>query len=91
MNSILHLLQATHKSSVLIKNLSKENKIKILLRLADLLLENQTEIIQKNKIDLDKMTDSDPKKDRLLLNENIRLEAIPLSPECPEMAIFNPD
>ncbi len=70
MNSILHLLQATHKSSVLIKNLSKENKIKILLRLADLLLENQSKIILENKKDLDKMQDSDPKKDRLLLNEN---------------------
>lgn len=70
MNSILHLLQATHKSAVLIKNLSKENKIKILLRLADLLLENQSKIILENKKDLDKMQDSDPKKDRLLLNEN---------------------
>ena len=70
MDSILHLLQATHKSSVLVKNLSKENKMKILLRLADLLLENQSKIILENKKDLDKMQDSDPKKDRLLLNEN---------------------
>lgn len=70
MDSIVHLLQATHASCVAVKNLSKENKIKLLLRLADLLLENQTEIIQENKKDLDKMQDSDPKKDRLLLNEN---------------------
>jgi glutamate-5-semialdehyde dehydrogenase len=70
MDSIIHLLQATHASCVAVKNLSKENKIKLLLRLADLLLENQAEIIQENKKDLDKMQDSDPKKDRLLLNEN---------------------
>ena len=70
MDSILQLLQATHKSSVLIKNLSKGNKIKLLLRLADLLVENQDKIIQENKKDLDKMLDSNPKKDRLLLNKN---------------------
>ncbi|MFN8281797.1 MAG: glutamate-5-semialdehyde dehydrogenase [Chitinophagales bacterium] len=70
MDSILPLLQQTHKSSVPVKNLSKENKVKILLQLADLLLENQDKIIQENKKDLDKMDDSNPKKDRLLLNES---------------------
>lgn len=70
MDSILHLLKATNKASVDIKNLSQEKKNNILLRLAELLIQNQQEIIQENKKDLDKMEDNNPKKDRLLLNES---------------------
>lgn len=70
MDSILHLLEATSKASIVTRNLTAENKKNILLRLAELLVQNQQEIIQKNKIDLDKMEDNNPKKDRLLLNEN---------------------
>ena len=69
MDSILHLLEATSKASIITKNISLENKKNILLRLAELLVQNQQEIIQENKKDLDKMEDNNPKKDRLLLNE----------------------
>jgi len=70
MESIIHLLKATNKSAIAVKNLSLENKKNILIRLSELLVQNQAKIVQENKIDLDKMADNDPKKDRLLLNEN---------------------
>ncbi len=69
MDLILPLLQQTHKSSVQIRNLSTENKIKFLKRLSELLLQHTDKIMDENKKDLAKMADSNPKKDRLLLNE----------------------
>ncbi len=69
MDSILHLLEATSKASIITKNITSEDKKNILSRLAELLVKNQQEIIQENKKDLDKMNDNNPKKDRLLLNE----------------------
>lgn len=70
METIIHLLEATNQSAVSVKNLTLENKQQILIRLSDLLMENQQHIITENKKDLDKMSDDNPKKDRLLLNEN---------------------
>ncbi len=70
MESIVHLLEATHKAAVSVKNLTLEQKKKVLLRLAELLLEDQDSIIQGNQKDLERMSDDNPKKDRLLLNEN---------------------
>lgn len=70
MDSIEQLLISTQKASVSIKNSSKETKQKVLLSLAALLLKNNDSIISANEKDLMKMKDSNPKKDRLLLNES---------------------
>ena len=68
MESIQHILETVSKSSVAARALTLEQKKKILTRLAVLLTENTETIIRENKKDLDKMEDSNPKKDRLLLN-----------------------
>ncbi|HMB60154.1 MAG TPA: glutamate-5-semialdehyde dehydrogenase [Xanthomonadales bacterium] len=47
----------------------------VLLSLAERLLERSTEILEANQRDLSRMDDSDPKYDRLLLNQE-RLESI---------------
>ncbi len=70
MDSIKSILEATNKAAVAVRNLSSDDKKKILIRLAELLVENHDNIIRENKKDLDKIEDSNPKKDRLLLNEN---------------------
>lgn len=70
MESIQHFLEATNKTAVVVKNLSLESKKNILIRLSELLVQHQSTIIEENKKDLDKMSDDNPKKDRLLLNEN---------------------
>ena len=51
-----------------IATLGNEEKRKVILRLAALISEKMSEIISENLKDLLKMPDSDPKKDRLLLN-----------------------
>jgi glutamate-5-semialdehyde dehydrogenase len=70
MEIIQDLLEATNKTAVVVKNLSLENKKNILIRLSELLVQNQRIIIEQNKKDVDKMSDDNPKKDRLLLDEN---------------------
>ncbi|MBK9791776.1 MAG: glutamate-5-semialdehyde dehydrogenase [Sphingobacteriales bacterium] len=70
MESIQPILQATGKAATAVRKLSLEDKKAILIRLAALLNEKQEIIIQENKKDLDKMEDTDLKKDRLLLNES---------------------
>lgn len=69
MESIEPILQAVQAASVSVKKLSFEQKKNSLLRLSELLLNNQDAIIRENQKDLDRMSDADPKKDRLLLNE----------------------
>ena len=68
MESIQHIPETVSKSSVAARALTLEQKKNILTRLAVLLTENTEMIIRENKKDLDKMEDSNPKKDRLLLN-----------------------
>lgn len=70
MDSIEQLLINTQKAGVSVRNSSKELKQNVLLSLAVLLLKNTDSIIQENEKDLSKMEDSNPKKDRLLLNES---------------------
>ncbi|MFN8295261.1 MAG: glutamate-5-semialdehyde dehydrogenase [Chitinophagales bacterium] len=70
MDSIEQLLISTQKAGVSVRNSSKEIKQKVLLSLATLLLRNTDSIIEENKKDLSRMEDSNPKKDRLLLNES---------------------
>ena len=70
MESIQPVLAAVSMASIDVRRLTLEQKKNILFRLSQLLIAYQEIIIQENKKDLDKMDDSNPKKDRLLLNES---------------------
>ncbi|RRB04308.1 glutamate-5-semialdehyde dehydrogenase [Larkinella rosea] len=69
MNAVTPLLQETKFASAFVRRLSAEQKTALLNRLADVVLENREAILAENQKDLDAMPDTDPKKDRLLLNE----------------------
>ncbi len=68
MENIDHILKAASLATTVIKNLSAIKKEKVLNDLAKELIKHSDLIITENKKDLDKMDDTDPKKDRLLLN-----------------------
>ncbi|HUH73361.1 MAG TPA: glutamate-5-semialdehyde dehydrogenase [Chitinophagales bacterium] len=70
MKNITHLLQATHKASVKLRGLSDAKRKSLLESIAQKISENETIILAENQKDLDKMEDSNPKKDRLLLNSS---------------------
>jgi glutamate-5-semialdehyde dehydrogenase len=70
METILPLLEKAQMAGIDAKRLNNEQKIAFLNDLATILLKNVSLIIAENKKDLDKMEDSNPKKDRLLLNQN---------------------
>lgn len=67
MESIQLLLENAQKASRSIKILSDDKKKIILKRLAGKISESESAIIAENQKDLARMSDSDPKKDRLLL------------------------
>ncbi len=69
MESIQPLLYQAYKASTFIKALNDQQKKDLLHRLSAVIAENIPAIIEENKKDLDRMPDTDPKKDRLLLNE----------------------
>lgn len=68
--SIVEQLQAAAKAKQVLQQLSSDTKIIILNAIADGLVAHTAEILVANKIDLDRMSDEDPKKDRLLLNSD---------------------
>jgi len=68
MDSILSLLQATQSASLEIRNLSDAGRRDLVLSIADQLSAHVDEILLENRKDLDRMEDTNPKKDRLLLN-----------------------
>ncbi|PLK42742.1 glutamate-5-semialdehyde dehydrogenase [Emticicia sp. TH156] len=70
MNSILPLLQATQQASAGIRNLPAIQKAQLLNSLANGIEQSKELIMAENKKDLDLMDKSDPKYDRLLLNES---------------------
>lgn len=61
-------LRATHAASAQIRRLPDVAKTALLLQLADAVEAAEQEILTANQLDLAKMNDADPKKDRLLLN-----------------------
>ncbi|WGQ09660.1 glutamate-5-semialdehyde dehydrogenase [Pedobacter gandavensis] len=63
-NQLINAKKARHS----IASLSDEGKQALLHRLAAVILDHSTQIIEENLKDLEKMSDADPKKDRLLLN-----------------------
>lgn len=68
--SIVEQLHAASKAKQVLQQLSSDTKIIILNAIADGLVAHTAEILVANKIDLDRMSDEDPKKDRLLLNSD---------------------
>jgi glutamate-5-semialdehyde dehydrogenase len=69
MESIIPLLEQAQAATSAIKTFPDEQKQQLLQQLAARLQENAGAIIAANRQDLERMPDTDPKKDRLLLNE----------------------
>lgn len=69
LESILPLLERTHIASSAVRRLTDTQKKAVLVRLADVLLANKAGIMAANQKDLIRMEDTNPMKDRLLLNE----------------------
>lgn len=63
------MLVDAQQATSAIKSLADEQKQQLLRSLAVQITAQTTTIVAENKKDLDKMSDEDPKKDRLLLNE----------------------
>ncbi len=68
MESIIPILEQVQEASLEMRTLSDQRKKDILYTLATLIKENNINIIEENQKDLVRMDDSNPKKDRLLLN-----------------------
>lgn len=68
-SDVLELLKQCRKASKVIAKASSQAKVEVLHTIASILEFNVPQILAANKIDLAKMPDDDPKKDRLLLNE----------------------
>ncbi len=67
MESVISLLKATRKASVQVRLMNDKGRQAILKSMAGKLYKYQDIILTENQKDLDRMDDSDPKKDRLLL------------------------
>jgi glutamate-5-semialdehyde dehydrogenase len=67
MESIQSLLEQASEATIAVKRLSDDKKEDILRALAAKLRANIVSILAENQLDLDRMPDTDPKKDRLLL------------------------
>ena len=80
METIQPLLEKASLATTAVRLLSDEKKKLILRALALLIRNNVSAIILENKKDLDKMPDTDPKKDRLLLSQE-RIEDLAKSVE----------
>lgn len=70
MESIEQQLINAKNAKLAIASLSDEGKKKLIYTLAEVIKTNSAEIIKENLKDLVKLPDTDPKKDRLLLNES---------------------
>jgi glutamate-5-semialdehyde dehydrogenase len=80
MESIQSLLEQASQATIAAKLLSDDEKADILRSLAAKIRENTATISAQNKLDLNQMSDSDPKKDRLLLS-TARIEDLAKSVE----------
>lgn len=70
MQTIQSLLENAAKAKRSISKTTELDKKLLLEKLAQQITASTKEIIQENQKDLNRMDDADPKKDRLLLNEN---------------------
>ncbi|RFS20459.1 glutamate-5-semialdehyde dehydrogenase [Chitinophaga silvatica] len=70
METIQPLLEKARQASISVRQLPDSQKQALLKHLAAAIFDNTAAIIEANKKDLDRMSDADPKKDRLLLTES---------------------
>ena len=70
MESIEDQLISAQNAKKSISTLSDKDKQSIITRIAQIISEKKEDIIAENLKDLEKMSDADPKKDRLLLNSD---------------------
>ena len=70
MESIEDQLISAQNAKKSIAALSDKGRQDIIIRIAEIISERKEDIIAENLKDLEKMSDTDPKKDRLLLNAN---------------------
>ncbi len=77
-NTIIPLLEKTHKASAEVRRLNDVQKKGILNRLAEILVKNTEQILAENQKDLLRMDLSDPKYDRLKLTES-RIEDLAIN------------
>jgi glutamate-5-semialdehyde dehydrogenase len=75
MDNINQILLQAAQASAIIRTLKAEDKQAVLEKIAQVLTLNADDIIAQNQLDLDKMPDTDSKKDRLLLNPE-RIKAL---------------
>ena len=80
MESIKSFLEQASEATIAVKLLSDDRKEDILRALALKLRANISNILSENQLDLDRMPDTDPKKDRLLLTAS-RIEDLAKSVE----------
>jgi len=78
MSDILTSLAQTRTASAMVRRLSSDQRAALLLDLADRIEAASDDILAANAADLSQVADSDPKKDRLVLNK-IRIQALAAS------------
>jgi glutamate-5-semialdehyde dehydrogenase len=78
MSDILTSLSQTRTASAMVRRLSSDERAALLLDLADRIEAATDNILAANAADLSQVADSDPKKDRLVLNK-IRIQALAAS------------
>jgi len=69
MENIQEILRSAAKATTVIQSLSEEVKVSLLKELSIRLKDSKKEILASNLLDLNKMDDADPKKDRLVLTD----------------------
>ncbi|GAB4029388.1 glutamate-5-semialdehyde dehydrogenase [Spirosoma gilvum] len=69
MTPITPLLQSAQQAAAAVRRLSPDQKTALLNRLADVLAAHTADIVAENQKDLDRMSATDPKYDRLKLTE----------------------
>ncbi len=70
MTLITPLLQAAQQAAAVVRRLTPDQKTNLLNRLSDVLASHTTDIVAENQKDLDRMSATDPKYDRLKLTES---------------------
>lgn len=69
MENIQDILKSAAKATTVVQALSEEVKVSLLKELSARLKNSKKEILASNLLDLNKMDDADPKKDRLVLTD----------------------
>src|SRR5690606_23089189 len=69
MENIQDILKSAAKATTVVQALSEEVKVSLLKELSARLKNSKKEILASNLLDLNKMDDNDPKKDRLVLTD----------------------